>query len=105
MNYDEKFAAINAIGEATIKFRRVQDWYVSQRAEIKNGCFLKSVSGNGLTPAEAIADHWRQLVEIPDSNYIVISAMTGDRRAVRWNGFMWADVQERATLSGGNTRE
>lgn len=94
MNYEQKFLAMNAIARAEVCIRGPHNWYVHQRVELKNGPMLETISGSGITPESAIDDHWSQLTDIADSQYLVTYA-SGGRRAIRWNGFMWADVPER----------
>lgn len=105
MDFDQKAAALLALGEFTIQLRDPYynvgrndgkpSWYVCQSVEIKDGPFLLGNYGNGHSPAEAVLDHWRVLVEeLPSGTYLVTHASGTARRAVRWNGFMWQDVHE-----------
>ena len=96
MTWQEKAAALDALAEIQVMIRKPGDWYVSQRVEIKDDGVLISSYGNGVTPEEAIENHWRELVdEIADTpKYLVVRAFQDQRRAVRWNGFMWQDVAE-----------
>lgn len=98
LGWQEKAAALNALAPISLLMRDVGDWYVQQATEIK--VMLRSdvpegKHGNGGTPVEAIEDHWRRLTDLPRGKYVVVHA--GDparRQAVRWNGFMWARVDE-----------
>lgn len=98
MDYQQKAAALDALSEISIKCRGVKDWYVSQQVDVKDvkdGHVLYGEYGNGETPEEAILDHWRRLVEdLPRNKYLVVRGGSDQRRAVRWNGFMWVAVQE-----------
>jgi hypothetical protein len=101
MDWQQKAEALAALGELSIKFRErewrigaSEPWYVQQRVEIKDGGTLCGAYGNGRTPQDAIEDHWRCLVEQLGDRYLVVNAGGEDRRAVRWNGFMWAAVRE-----------
>lgn len=97
MDWQHKAAALDALAEFEIKFRKMGDWYVSQNVEIKDSAILRSACGNGSTPDEAIEDHWRQLVDdIAATPLYLVTRASSDtkRRAVRWNGFMWMDVHE-----------
>lgn len=98
MNWEEKLAAIKSIdGSVSLVMRKPGDWYVSTHAEVTGGelhSVLSSPYGNGRTPQAAVEDHWRQLVdELPQDQYIVLNAMQSNRRHVRWNGHMWADLE------------
>ena len=96
MDYQEKAAALNALADIAIKIRAPNDWYVSQSVEIKDGGVLVGKYGNGSTPKEAVENHWLELVDkLPPDKYLVIHANGDNRRAVRWNGYMWADVIEK----------
>ncbi len=94
VTYEEKFAAINSLSRASLLMRRPGDWYVSQNVEIKDGSFLRGSYGNGITPVTAIEDHWHVLTSLKPAQYLVLNAYGPDRRAVRWNGFMWAPCSE-----------
>jgi len=100
-DYQIKAAKLNALSEIEIKMRGVDDWYVHQSVEVKKGGFLKSAYGNGATPEEAINSHWKHLVEdLPSDEYLVTNAYDdGNRKAVRWNGFMWEEVREKTTAT------
>lgn len=93
MNYEQKLQALNAIGECKILMRSPGNWYVSQSTEVKNNGMLEGRYGNGATPERAIEDHWESLTTLAPHEYIVIHA-GGNRKAVKWNGFMWEDVKE-----------
>lgn len=105
MNWKEKMDALSSLDdEIALKYRnaeyvkdlKLEPWYVLQRVEIKTkgGSILKCVSGNGNTPEEAIVDHWQQLTELNQEEYVVVYAGSNNRQAVKWNGFMWKKVQE-----------
>lgn len=93
MDYQQKAAALEALGNISIRFRSPGDWYVQQHVEIKDGSVLVGAYGNGETPIAAIEDHWNELTDLKNGQYLVVDALR-KRRAVRWNGFMWADVTE-----------
>jgi len=96
MDYQEKFAAINAVAEASLLMRKPGDWYVSQPTEITSdsSAMLSGKYGNGETPEKAIDAHWDELTRtLKPDEYVVIHA--GDpkrRRHLRWNGYMWEDL-------------
>ena len=96
MNWQQKAAALNALSPIKILMRGENDWYVSQSIEVKDDSGLISVFGNGDTPENAITDHWEKAVsDLCAGQYLVLNAAGDNRRAVEWNGFMWADVVER----------
>lgn len=99
MDWETKLAALNALSECSLHMRASQDWYVSQRVDIKDKGILKSVCGNGPTPAKAIEDHWRQVtIELEPHEYLIcreyFNGELSRRVACRWNGFMWDHVTE-----------
>lgn len=97
LDWQQKAAALAALAELSIKCRKAGDWYVSQNVEIKDNSVLRGEYGNGSTPQEAIEDHWQRLVTNLEKSPLYLVARAGggeDRRAVRWNGFMWQDVPE-----------
>lgn len=96
LNYQQKMQAILALGEASVVMRKPDDWYVAQSGvDVKAGSVLEGRYGNGVHPEAAIHDHWDQLTQLKDGEYVVVFT-TDDhgtkRRHVRWNGFMWEDV-------------
>lgn len=94
MDYEQKLYALNSLGECKILMRKPGDWYVSQSTEVKNNGMLEGRYGNGCTPQEAIVNHWERLTELAEHEYIIIHAGREDRKAVKWNGFMWEAVKE-----------
>jgi|ERR1700743_251330 len=98
MDWETKLAALNALSECELKMRKPGDWYVSQSIEIKDKSVLKSVCGNGVTPAKAVEDHWTQATEPASHEYVIArhywEGEVYKRDAVRWNGFMWDRVEE-----------
>lgn len=96
MTWEQKFAAINAIADASLRMREPGDWYVSQpRVEVKAGSILTGSYGNGRTPEAAIEAHWRALTQLEGDSYVVVDAYKDERKAVEWNGFMWVEIRER----------
>lgn len=94
MTWEQMFAAIQAIGEASLRMRKPGDWFVEQRSTEKKergSSVIGSAYGNGATPEDAVRDHWRVLTDLKPNEIIVIDSMRDTRRHVRWNGYMWAD--------------
>jgi hypothetical protein len=75
--------------------RKPGDWYVEQRVEVRKGSVLEGRYGNGPDPEAAVLEHWQELTELGADEYLVARAYGDDRKAVRWNGFMWDHVQEK----------
>jgi hypothetical protein len=102
MDWQQKAEVLAGLAELSIKFREkewrigaAEPWYVNQGIDVGGDGLLRGTYGNGHTPQEAIENHWRLLVtELPGGSYLVTRSPTDERRRVRWNGFMWADVPE-----------
>ena len=94
MDWEQKFAAINALAQATLQMRGPGDWYVETSVEVKNGSILEGRYGNGTSPENAVNSHWAAMLELAADEYLVANAGMEWRRAVKWNGFMWDDVRE-----------
>jgi hypothetical protein len=96
MTWEQKLAALDALaGQGTIAMRKPGDWLCSHRLSIKDQCILKGGCGNGATPQDAIEDQWSRLTEkLARHELIVIDEMKASRRAFRWNGFMWREIDE-----------
>jgi hypothetical protein len=98
MNWEQKCMAIQALtgffGFA-LSIRKEGDWYVSYSGlERCEGSCLSSGCCNGKTPQEAVEACWKWATN--PHYYMVVHAYDPNRRAVRWNGFMWEDVDEEA---------
>jgi hypothetical protein len=92
MTWEQKLAALTALGDTSLRMRKPGDWYVDHRGvEIGDGHILDSGHGDGATPEAAVEDRWACLTLLPPNKIIVLDAMRATRREVRWNGFMWAD--------------
>jgi len=87
MTYEEKFAAINALCEASVKMRKPGDWYVQPTSFLGGRGFTECTYGEGSTPQEAIEDHWEK---ISNAHYPLYAA-AGDKH-YEWDGFMWKEV-------------
>jgi hypothetical protein len=95
MDWNQKAKALNALSPISIKIGTSGHWYVSQGLEIKQGHVLASCVGRGGDPVEAIDNHWKEAVlDLKPGEYLVVNAGGKDRKAVRWNGFMWEGVPE-----------
>lgn len=90
MDWQQKAAACAALADFSVRIRDVGNWYVSHRVDVKDGCCLVGRYGNGATPQEAIEDHWKRITNL-DANQYLVANTTTNRRAVIWNGFMWAE--------------
>lgn len=93
MTWEQKLAAIGAIGEASLRMREPGNWYVDQPGVdvVPEGKCI-GISLSGATPAEAVNEHWAALTDSPDSEHVVINAhRKRGRRTVLWNGYFWAD--------------
>jgi hypothetical protein len=106
MTWEQKFAAINAIAEASLKMRKPGDWYVSQNVEVKEtrgSSVIVSRFGNGTTPEDAVEDHFNSLTAEQPLAYVRVTKF-GVIRHVLWNGFMWVDDPESLSALGNVSR-
>lgn len=95
MTWEEKLAALQALGDTSLRMRKPGDWYVSPSSRDvweRGSGVLVSVYGNGSTPQEAVEDDWRKMTELDANCVVVINARGSNRRQVIWNGYMWRDV-------------
>lgn len=96
MNWQQKALAIRSLTGAfgfSLNLRGEGDWYVSaSRVSRKEGGCLSSDFTSGKTPDEAVEQWWDWATD--PKYYLVTTSKEGQRRAVKWNGFMWEDVNE-----------
>lgn len=90
MTWEQKLAAMQALGEVVLKMLEPGTWLCRIPREVKDDALLRSVSGRGTTPEAAVGDCWQYVTELKPREAIVVS--DSPRRYVRWNGYMWADV-------------
>lgn len=96
MEWSDKFMAMKALAgnNTAIHARSESDWYVVvPSVEIGGNGILESPAVSGRTPQEAIELEWESLTKIKAGRFLVVNAMKSTRRHVRWNGYMWEDVQ------------
>lgn len=88
MTWEQKFAALQALTDTSLRMRKPGDWYVNayDRAIGGNG-LLQSNYGNGKTPEEAVENDWLQMTQIASDLHIRVKG-----KNYQWNGFMWAQV-------------
>lgn len=92
---EQKSVAIQALAPFEVKRRdSMPCWYVHQGVGIVDHKFYRGQYGAGDTPEAAIEDHWRLLTSVREPNRLVVNAFGSNRRAYRWNGFMWTEVGE-----------
>lgn len=98
MTWEQKLAALDKLaGVGELRMRAPGNWFCSHRVDIKDRSILRGGAGNGVNPEEAVLNQWERLTtDLKSHEYIVIDRGSGPRRAVRWNGYMWDDVDEKA---------
>lgn len=95
LTWEQKFSALQSLlifsGSAALCMRKPGDWYVhlpgvNQRQKHVTSGGLQS----GKTPVDAVeqAFDWATAQDFP----LEIDNRGGGKRLVKWNGFMWADV-------------
>lgn len=102
LTYDEKLEKMAELGDFAIRYRPIPfigdkpltQYYVDQNVEIKDGSILRSISGNGNTPREALEDHWEQLINLRKHEYVILDPGT-KRECYKWNGEEWERYNEK----------
>lgn len=92
MSWEEKLQALKELDpETCLCMRSPGNWYVSVKVrEIGGDGLLRSSSGEGKTPEEAVNEDWRLMVEeLPEGMYIVLNAYKVNRSQFRWGGSEW----------------
>jgi hypothetical protein len=93
MTWEQKLAALQALGDCSLRMREPGDWYVCDHIEIGGNGFLLSPTCGETTPEKAVETVWAQYVtNLPSDRHLVINAGAINRRHVRWNGYMWKDL-------------
>lgn len=88
MDWQQKLHALKAITSTHLEMREPDDWYVRAHARsIEDGTMLRGAYGDGATPQAAVESDWAQMTALG------VVVVLKDNRRVRWNGFMWEDVQ------------
>ena len=99
-DWEQKFKALNILEPCALKMRGPGEWYVLQSIEIKTGHRMSCVGAMGTTPQDAVEAYWTAITDDPtDNQFIVARSGRPTRMAVRWNGCMWAPVDEIARRS------
>lgn len=98
MNWQHKALAIQALTGPfgfSISMRKLGDWYVSHKyVSRKEGGCLSHSPQNGKDPEDAVNQCWEWMT---DPKFYMVKYEDAKRRAVKWNGFMWEDVNEETT--------
>ena len=100
LTWEQKFEAIQALHplgctEVTLHMRKPGDWYMSiPRVEIKKGPILASAGESGNGVVECVRNTWNTITNLPANEYLVINSFGDKRKAVKWNGFMWKEINE-----------
>lgn len=91
MTWEQQLLALKALGGSgtALHIRAEGDWYVRvPGVEIKDKAVLRSVSGSGTTPQEAVQDCWGVIA----GRELVTNAAGANRKSYHWNGFMWKEL-------------
>lgn len=88
MTWEEKFEALKALGNTSLRMRKPGHWYVEPGGRcIRDGPLGDGAYGEGSTPQAAIEDDWSKIAE--GGELIECSPWGGPKQLVRWNGYMW----------------
>ncbi len=91
MDWQQKFIALKAIDpDIALLCRSYGSWYLHFSPEIGKPSVLESPTQSGKDPSAAVEEAWDQYSR---ADRVVLNSYKENRREVRWNGFMWEDVQ------------
>ncbi|MGH9238775.1 MAG: hypothetical protein ACRD3G_12120 [Vicinamibacterales bacterium] len=92
--WEQKFEALQGLGEASLKMRAPGKWYVSQPGVEVKGIGEHSGDGNGAdgaTPEKAVENRWEALTSQSLEQFVEHKRGRLLRR-VRWTGWFWTDI-------------
>lgn len=94
-NWQQKALAIKSLTGVFgfhLAMRGVGDWYVHHAgvSRKEGGCLVGGLQ-NGADPEDAVSQCWEWMT---DPKFYLVKNENGKRRTVKWNGFMWQDVDE-----------
>jgi hypothetical protein len=99
-DWEQKFKALNSLEPCALKMLQPGIWYVLQSIEIKTGHRMSYVGATGATPEDAVEAYWTAITDdLTEKQFIVARSGRPTRMAVRWNGCMWAPIDEMARRS------
>jgi hypothetical protein len=99
MNIDQKIALLHAIGglhRFDVRTSDLKSWSAGVRGlVVKDGRVLSSTWGRGDSPEAAVSDLWENVtIRAQHPSYLVVDADSDERKALRWNGSWWAEIDE-----------
>lgn len=96
MNWKQKALALMRLTGAfnfSLVLRESGNWYVSHKGvERKEGGCLSGGCTIADTPEQAIEECWDWATD--PNYYLVKGAYSDNRKAFKWNGFMWEEIEE-----------
>jgi len=100
MDWQQKAQALAALADPmsfSLCLREDGSWYVRLGVERKEGGCLSSGCQNGKTPEEAIEQCWEWAID--PQFYLIKNACSDNRKAYKWTGFMWKEIEEREAVT------
>lgn len=93
ITWEQKFAALQGLGEASLKMHAPGAWSVAQPGvEVKRSDkTLGEATAEGKTPEDAVEKRWAHLTSTSDKQFVEHKRGRLLRR-VRWTGWFWADL-------------
>lgn len=96
MDWTQKAQALLMITgwyDFSLKLREDGSWYVHHKGiERREGSCLSGGCQHGSTPQEAVEQCWGWATD--DRYYLVKDAGLPGRKAYKWAGFMWKEIEE-----------
>ena len=94
MNWMDKLKAMRSLGgDVGPHLRDDGSWYCSVPGEIGGDGLLTSTFENAKSPQQCVEKAWKVIENLPPDKHLRIGGMDG--KSVRWNGFMFVEVDPR----------
>ena len=97
MDWQQKAQALAALAgpmNLSLRLREDGSWYTNLSGiERREGLCLSGGYQNGQTPGEAIEQCWEWATD--PQFYLVKNACSDNRKAYKWTGFMWKEIEEK----------
>lgn len=97
MTWEQKIQAVGSlvggVSGVALHMRKPGDWYVlASRLDRKEGPMISSGGCSGSSPEDAVEKFWRWATD--ERYYMVVQGGGSARKAARWTGYMWENVEE-----------
>ena len=95
MDWKQKYIALMAI-QPKASMKMTTDgrflWTLENfHVEKGDGKFLRGTGTFAASPQQLVEETWKDLTTLNPKEFLVINAMSENRKEFFWNGFMWQD--------------